>query len=64
MLTQRHPRSGETFPLELGARYQDAGLQSFNAHQVCTILFSLADLEIFPGKLIASIFDVSVSIHQ
>lgn len=64
MLTQRHPRPSETFPLELEARYQDAGLQSFNAHQICTILFSLVDLEIFPEKLIAFIFDVSVSIHQ
>lgn len=64
ILTERHPSSRKTFPLELGARHQDAGLQSFKAHQICTIFFSLADLEIFPGKLIAFIFDVGVSIHQ
>lgn len=63
MLTEGHPSSRKSFPFELVVRYQNAGLQSFNADKVRTILFSLADLKIFPRKLIAFIFNVSVSVH-
>lgn len=63
ILTERHPGSCESFPSELVACYQDAGLQSLNAHKIRTILFPLADLEMFSRKLVAFVFDVSVSIH-
>ena len=62
-LTERHPSSCKAFASKLIGGYQDAGLQCFDAHQMSTILFSLASLQIFPSKLITFVSCSGVAVH-
>lgn len=63
VFTEGHPSSRKSFASEFIVRYQDASLQSLDCHEVRTVLFSFASLEILAGNLIALILDVGISIH-